>query len=262
LYFQETFVNFGSLIKIFTKVEINEHIKKQIMNVKEIFQKEVLEEIKSIAGEISHVQSFSGLLSHQQKIQSLYEKFIFLKQLSTSKYQQILENAENNERIKEKKVEVRDFYEMTKVEVSKEFENITSTKNENVESNVRTQEEAVENIPKEELDITSKEEKKSEEENLERKDFLNIQISEINPHEKNRILRPVNLDFNDSIAFISQLFKGSKSDMDAEFTHLNQTQSIEEAKKWMEEMFVKYNWKNKEEYVERLSGLIVHRFDS
>ena len=72
------------------------------MNAKEIFQKEVLEEIKSIAAEISRVQSFSGLLSHQQKIQNLYEKFIFLKQLSTSKYQQILENLENKENVNEK----------------------------------------------------------------------------------------------------------------------------------------------------------------
>lgn len=232
------------------------------MNVKEIFQKEVLEEIKSIAGEISRVQSFSGLLSHQQKIQSLYEKFIFLKQLSTSKYQQILENAESNERVQEKKVEIRDFYETTKEQVSKEFENIASTKNENVENNVNREKKAVEDTHKKELEATSEDVEKSEEEDFRKKDSLTIQIAEIKPHEKNRILRPINLDFNDSIAFISQLFNGSKSDMDAEFTHLNQTQSIEEAKKWMEEMFVKYNWKNKEEYVERLSGLIVHRFDS
>lgn len=231
------------------------------MNAKEIFQKEVLEEIKSIAGEISRVQSFSGLLSHQQKIQNLYEKFIFLKQLSTSKYQQILENLESNGKVQEKKVEVRDFYEKDKEEVCEVSDPIDSTKNDKVENNVITEEQNVEDPFVVAVD-TTEEMRKSEEENLKKMDSLNIQIAEIKPQEKNRVVRPINLDFNDSIAFISQLFNGSKSDMDAEFAQLNQTQTIEEAKRWMEKMFVKYNWKNKEEYVERLSGLIVHRFDS
>lgn len=231
------------------------------MNAKEIFQKEVLEEIKSIAGEISRVQSFSGLLSHQQKIQNLYEKFIFLKQLSTSKYQQILENLESNGKVQEKKVEVRDFYETDKESASEVSDPIESINKDNVENNVITEEQKVDDPFVEAVD-TTEEMRKSEEENLKKMDSLNIHIAEIKPQEKNRIVRPINLDFNDSIAFISQLFKGSKSDMDNEFAQLNQTQTIEEAKRWMEEMFVKYNWKNKEEYVERLSGLIVHRFDS
>ncbi|WP_303849186.1 hypothetical protein [Apibacter mensalis] len=233
------------------------------MNAKEIFQKEVLEEIKSIAGEISRVQSFSGLLSHQQKIQNLYEKFIFLKQLSTSKYQQILENLESNGKDKdqEKNVEVRDFYETNKEAASEVSDPIESINKDKVGNNVITEEQKVEEPFVEAVD-TTEEMRKSEEENLKKMDSLNIQIAEIKPQEKNRIVRPINLDFNDSIAFISQLFNGSKSDMDNEFAQLNQTQTIEEAKRWMEEMFVKYNWKNKEEYVERLSGLIVHRFDS
>ena len=212
------------------------------MNAKEIFQKEVLEEIKSIAAEISRVQSFSGLLSHQQKIQNLYEKFIFLKQLSTSKYQQILENLENKENVNEKKIEIRDFYHESK------------------------KEETIEEVQEKPTLITEKniieEDNREREENLTKSDLETIQIPDFKLFEKSKVLRPISLDFNDSIAFISQLFNGSKADMDAEFGILNQTKTIEEAKKWMEEMFVKYNWKNKGEYVERLSGLIVCRFGS
>lgn len=224
------------------------------MNAKEIFQKEVLEEIKSIAAEISRVQSFSGLLSHQQKIQNLYEKFIFLKQLSTSKYQQILENLENKENVNEKKVEIRDFYHESKNEETiEEVQEKPTLITEKIENN-EAKEVAEKNI--------IEEDNREREENLTKSDLETIQIPDFKLFEKSKVLRPISLDFNDSIAFISQLFNGSKADMDAEFGILNQTRTIEEAKKWMEEMFVKYNWKNKGEYVERLSGLIVCRFGS
>ena len=224
------------------------------MNAKEIFQKEVLEEIKSIAAEISRVQSFSGLLSHQQKIQNLYEKFIFLKQLSTSKYQQILENLENKENVNEKKVEIRDFYHESKNEETiEEVQEKPTLITEKIENN-EVKEVAEKNI--------IEEDNREREENLTNSDLETIQIPDFKLFEKSKVLRPISLDFNDSIAFISQLFNGSKADMDAEFGILNQTRTIEEAKKWMEEMFVKYNWKNKGEYVERLSGLIVCRFGS
>lgn len=224
------------------------------MNAKEIFQKEVLEEIKSIAVEISRVQSFSGLLSHQQKIQNLYEKFIFLKQLSTSKYQQILENLENKENVNEKKVEIRDFYHESKNEETiEEVQEKPTLITEKIENN-EVKEVAEKNI--------IEEDNREREENLTKSDLETIQIPDFKLFEKSKVLRPISLDFNDSIAFISQLFNGSKADMDAEFGILNQTRTIEEAKKWMEEMFVKYNWKNKGEYVERLSGLIVCRFGS
>ncbi|WP_295841004.1 hypothetical protein [uncultured Apibacter sp.] len=224
------------------------------MNAKEIFQKEVLEEIKSIAAEISRVQSFSGLLSHQQKIQNLYEKFIFLKQLSTSKYQQILENLENKENVNEKKVEIRDFYHESKNEETiEEVQEKPTLITEKIENN-EVKEVAEKNI--------IEEDNREREENLTKSDLETIQIPDFKLFEKSKVLRPISLDFNDSIAFISQLFNGSKADMDAEFGILNQTRTIEEAKKWMEEMFVKYNWKNKGEYVERLSGLIVCRFGS
>jgi hypothetical protein len=212
------------------------------MNAKEIFQNQVLEDVKSIVRELSQIQSFSGLLAHQQKIQSLYEKYIFLKQLSTSKYQQILDNKEIEGTIRdipETKTEEKEFYDFQKQE----------------------------NIEKEEKIIQEEEKVKDtaiagKKDEVERLEPLNIEIAKIKPVEREKKLSPIKLDFNDSIAFISQLFNGNKADMDAEFKVLNETHTIEDAKKWIEEMFIKYDWKNKEEFVERLSGLIVHRFES
>ncbi len=51
------------------------------MNVKNE-EARLLEEMKSLAGKISNVQSFSGLLMYQSDIQRFYEDFIFLKKLN------------------------------------------------------------------------------------------------------------------------------------------------------------------------------------
>jgi hypothetical protein len=233
------------------------------MNAKEIFQNQVLEDVKSIARELSQVQSFSGLLAQQQKIQNLYEKFIFLKQLNTSKYQQILDNEDVEGSVKnifEEKTEVRDFH------CFQNQEDGGKSKKEAVEEVIgqwinKDKEIALGNIKKEEKTI-QEEEKAEEEIKTEGLKPLNIEIAEIKTVEKEKKANPIKLDFNDSIAFISQLFNGSKADMDAEFKVLNETHTLEEARKWMEEMFTKYNWRDKQEFVERLSGLIVHRFES
>ncbi|MDR2123340.1 MAG: hypothetical protein LBP34_09495 [Flavobacteriaceae bacterium] len=338
------------------------------MNTKEIFQNQVLEDIRAIARELSLIQNFSGLLAHQQKIQNLYEKYIFLKQLNTSKYQHFLGIAEvesvikeftdektevqnppvsqERENTREKLTETQAFHSETIAQtipdVDKENipeivheetvqnlpdsqeqknteEKLTETQVFHSETIAQTipdvdkenipeivHEEAVQNLPdsqeqenteeklaetqafhsetiaqiipddKENIpetepvsEVTQEEKTKDEEvkEEIvvesERGGLkpLGIEIAEIKPVEKERKLSPIKLDFNDSIAFISQLFHGSKATMDEEFRHLNETRTIEEAKKWMEEMFIKYNWKNKEEFVERLSGLIVNRFE-
>ncbi|MDR1876135.1 MAG: hypothetical protein LBQ84_00780 [Flavobacteriaceae bacterium] len=212
------------------------------MSAKEVFQNQVLEDIKAIARELSQIQSFSGLLAQQQKIQNLYEKFIFLKQLNTSKYQQILllDNTEAKEVTKdipEVGTEAKDFHYVEKQGNNEDkVEEITELREEEVLEKPHDKEEGLKPI--------------------------NIEIAEIKPVEREKKFNPIKLDFNDSIAFISQLFNGSKASMDAEFKFLNETHTMEEAKEWMEKMFIKYNWQNKEEFVERLSGLIVHRFES
>ncbi len=231
------------------------------MDSKEALQNQILQDIKAIAKELSQVQSFPGLLAHQQKIQALYEKYIFIKQLNTNKYQQILHDPVIEDAVKnlcENKPESKDLYEIPE---QKEAENNTKPlKEKDVEEEIIDK--WVEKDKKEitqEIQETENETKKEETRGLKP---LKIEIAEIKPVEKEKKLSPVNLDFNDSIAFISQLFNGNKADMDAEFQVLNNTRSLEEAKKWMEEMFHKYNWKNKAEFVERLSELIVNRFES
>ncbi|TWP29917.1 hypothetical protein ETU09_02740 [Apibacter muscae] len=236
------------------------------MNARESFQKEILEEIKLIAKELSNIQNLYGLLTYQQKIQNLYEKFIFLKQLNTSKYQQILEN---HSEVAPKTEEPRDFY--SNVVNEPPIEPVIST-TETPKDSVVVEETEPNLTPTTEELVSSSDESVFKTNKLKP---LDIEIADIAPlinkDEKtysenlsaSKInLPPVSPSFGDSITFISQLFKGSKAAMDNEFKLLNQTQSLEEAKKWIEQMFVKYDWKNKGLHVERLSQLIVERFNS
>lgn len=250
------------------------------MDAKELFQNQVLEDIKAIAEELSRIQSFSGLLAHQQKIQNLYEKYIFLKQFNNSKYQYALDDSEINEIMNEvsrgdsftdKSFDdtalIQGLEELEDLEEEIQLQNIQSNDNDQEDMNPVIEEtlEAVQ-LKDTEGEAAEKEENGFEEEDKEeaRKEKLsplNIEIAEIKPTVKDKKLTPVILDFNDSIAFISQLFNGSKTDMDKEFEELNKTHTLEEAKKWVEDMFHKYDWRDKEEYVERLSALIVRRFE-
>lgn len=227
------------------------------MNNQEQFQNELLKDFKDLVNELSQIKTFSGLMIHQQKIQYLYEKFIFLKQLNNLKYSQILDSVFTNS--SEIQKEVSESTLEQEVDIPTSIESVEE--NENVST--------PEFVQESNLDGGNKENSLSEESIQEiqviEKDIkltpLNVEIAEIKPQEKTKAFEPIHLDFNDSIAFISQLFNGSKADMDKEFAVLNKTQSIEEARKWMEEMFHTYNWKNKEEFVERLSGLIINRFE-
>ncbi len=236
------------------------------MDSKELFQNQVLHDIRTIAKELSQIQSFSGLLAHQQKIQNLYEKYIFLKQLNTNKYQQTLDDSEIETLVKEVFQKEPEQDNSNETQNQKIFEDIEKVKTEESPEVIINQwvqkdkEEVTEEIQKTEEKITEEEQQEKVEEVKGLKP-INIEIAQIKPVEKEKKLHPIKLDFNDSIAFISQLFNGNKSDMDAEFKALNETCSMEEAKGWMEEMFHKYNWENKEEFVERLSGLIINRFE-
>lgn len=226
------------------------------MNNQEQFQNEVLKDFKYLIKELSEIKTFSGLMMHQQKIQNLYEKYIFLKQLNNLKYQQILEPVSSQlPELQNKDSAVLSSVNETDIP---EIVNPVAEKEEVVEPEEESNKDF--QLPQDTQGIPETPSENSE--NVEKLTPLHIEIAEIKPREKKRKgLEPIHLDFNDSIAFISQLFNGSKADMDKELAVLNNTQTIDEAKKWMEEMFHAYNWKNKEEFVERLSGLIINRFE-
>lgn len=235
------------------------------MNNQEQFQNEVLKDFKYLIKELSEIKTFSGLMMHQQKIQNLYEKYIFLKQLNNLKYQQILEPVSSQSPVPSE-LQNEDSAVLPSVnEIDiPEIVNPVAEKEEIIEPEEKSNEEESNKdfqLPQDAKDTQETSAENIESEDEEKLTPLHIKIAEIKPHEKKKNLEPIHLDFNDSIAFISQLFNGSKADMDKELAVLNNTQTIEEAKKWMEEMFHTYNWKNKEEFVERLSGLIINRFE-
>ena len=69
------------------------------------------------------------------------------------------------------------------------------------------------------------------------------------------------IGLNDRIAFVKHLFDDSQEDFNRVISQLNSFSSEQEAKEFVEN-FVKpdYNWEGKEEYEERLFGLIERKF--
>lgn len=234
------------------------------MSNKNTLQNEVFLEFKQLAEQIGKTQSFPGLLMQQQKIQELYEKFIFLKQLQSSKIehfmQEINEVKPAANTVSEPAAVQRDFSEVSEKINDPEPEISEKT-------TVISTEEKKEEIKIDEVSKPEETHKKLSVKGIEIAEYKPKEPKE-NPSEEQKTntenidihLNPIKLDFNDSIAFISQLFEGSKAKMDEEIKKLNETKSISDSKNWIEEMFHKYQWQDKQEYVERLSELILNRF--
>ncbi|MDR3272427.1 MAG: hypothetical protein LBT29_02945 [Flavobacteriaceae bacterium] len=249
------------------------------MEINEQFQKEVFEDFKLLINDLSKIRNFSGLLVHQQKIQNMYEKYIFLKQMNTFKYQQVI----HREIVEQAEIPEKDFIPEIQPEISQpepetppileEEEEKVDVEAENAEDSEIPEKDFVPEIQPEisqsELEtppILEEEEKVNvETENVESEEVgqphFSIDAEKIEFEKEKLNLSPVQPDLNDSIDFISRLFKGKKSVMDEELEKLNETQNLAEARAWTEEMFHKYQWKGREEYVERLSGLILKRFE-
>ena len=223
------------------------------MDINEQFQKEVFEDFKLLIQDLSKIQNFSGFLVHHQEIQNLYEKYIFLKQINTFKYQQFF-----NKEVIEQAEEV----EVLKKELAPEAPQNEAKAEVQIDAPVETQiEPEIQPSSEEEKAEAKTETAKQEQINDDSYFFAEVEkiLSEKDENESN--LPPVQMDVQDSIDFISRLFNGDKDAMDKEMKRLDETDNLDEVRTWMEEMFHKYNWKGREEYIERLSGLILKRFE-
>jgi len=74
-----------------------------------------------------------------------------------------------------------------------------------------------------------------------------------------KIYPKIQLNLNDRIAFIAQLFGGTEK-CNAAIEALNQLDNKEDAMKLFSEMSLLFNWATKMEYAERLKDLIENRF--
>ena len=68
------------------------------------------------------------------------------------------------------------------------------------------------------------------------------------------------LDLNDKIAFSKMLFGGSQSELNETVNILNTFKNMEEAKEYLSDLYYQKNWKNAEEYAQRLWTLVENKF--
>jgi len=258
-------------------------------------KQELVQEIKDLATEISKSNSFVGLLSQEIKFKSLHEKFINLKFLerkhigldvfdqpipmhdtkediySTSKEdfdddesQELnFERKELDETSSaEKKKVSNDFNEnvmqfseerIREIEDGIEPEDFESTTQENIET---TQNEIFEYKHSSKTDESKEQVTKSFDEEIE---AYSVDFAEFLP--KSSALPKIQVDFNDRIAFLHQLFEGDNETMDLVFNTLNHLESVSDSNSYLKDLIQEMNWVNKEEYIGRLQELIHKRFD-
>lgn len=68
------------------------------------------------------------------------------------------------------------------------------------------------------------------------------------------------LDLNDRIAFLQHLFKGNQEEMEKIILQLNHCKDIDKAKEFLSEVYYQKDWKNVDEYAQRLWTLVENKF--
>lgn len=68
------------------------------------------------------------------------------------------------------------------------------------------------------------------------------------------------LDLNDRIAFTKTLFDGSQAELNHTVNALNEFKTLDEAKRYLSEVYYQRNWKKADEYAQRLWLLVENKF--
>ncbi|MDR2207262.1 MAG: hypothetical protein LBE36_14020 [Flavobacteriaceae bacterium] len=68
------------------------------------------------------------------------------------------------------------------------------------------------------------------------------------------------LDLNDSVAFSKMLFGGNQTELNNAIKTINQFKTLDETKEFLSELYHQKNWKNADEYAQRLWILAENRF--
>lgn len=193
---------------------------------------ELVSEIKELATDLAQSSSYVGLLSNEMKFRALHEKFINLKFLER------------------KHIGIDIFDEPIPV-----IEEVEETQPDNQETEILVEQETAQ----EETFIQEviKDDISEIEETQESLDEIDDYTDLLPPKNGKKI----QIDFNDRIAFLNQLFNGNEQSMELSINTLNQMSSLSESKEYLQDLKAQMNWKNKEEYMERLETLIAKRFD-
>ena len=78
---------------------------------------------------------------------------------------------------------------------------------------------------------------------------------------KSSSLPKIQIDFNDRIAFLHQLFDGDSEGMDLVFNTLNHLESLSDSRSYLKDLIREMDWNDRGEYIDRLEELVQKRFD-
>lgn len=186
-------------------------------------QKELTAEIKKIASEIAKTDSFIGLIANELKIRELHEKLLILKFMERQR------------------LDFNDFEQPLPPEIEEaemeepEAEELAPSSKKEVETMVIQD--------KKELVLT-----------MEEDDFDDFLKSE-------KQLPEIQIDFNDRMAFLNQLFDGDIASYDLMIEALHRIDSPSSSQKYLSELKKEMHWTDKEEYLNRLEILVLKRFE-
>ena len=68
------------------------------------------------------------------------------------------------------------------------------------------------------------------------------------------------IDFNDKIAFTKLLFGGDEAELRKMVEQLNSYEHLEDARQFLSEVYYKKDWRNVDEYAQRLWTLVENKF--
>lgn len=83
---------------------------------------------------------------------------------------------------------------------------------------------------------------------------------EVSLMEAERKRQDFKIDLNDKVAFTKLLFGGNESVLKSTINQLNTFDNLEDAKVYLSELYYEHNWKNVDDYAQRLWSLVENKF--
>lgn len=196
-------------------------------NKLEQIKKDLVSQIKELSLDISKSETFIGLLSNELKFRSLHEKFLALKFLE------------------ERRLGLDIFDEPIPVSTEKEeifssgSERFDDEKPNEVIFEYKNEPKSNKIVLEVEEEVSQKEIKKSEGESLPK----------------------IQIDFNDKLGFIHQLFNGDEADYKRAIDSLHNKTNLEDSILFIDKLKERLNQQESAEYIDRLKELVKKRFE-
>lgn len=240
-------------------------------------KQKLVQEIKTLSAELAKSNTFVGLLSQESKFKMLHDKFINLKflehrnlgldifdgpipgELFDDENENEEENWEENQWQLDTADETTDELDV-EVEIFEQesLEGIAESAERQPVENVDEVESFVEENDEQQNDIPEIQEQKSG--SIE--DEINAYAEDYESYlPKSSNLPKIQIDFNDRMAFLHQLFDGDNEAMELVVNTLNHLETAADSEAYLADLVREMDWQDRTEYIERLQELVQKRFD-